>query len=74
MLLDTLLQTPLRLEIREKTWALDRVCEVAFNLAPTFNATVEKAAYHIIRATTIFYHLNRRQQSENAVHLTSDLS
>ena len=52
MLLDTLLQTPLRLEIREKTWALDRVCEVAFNLAPTFNATVEKAAYRIMRATT----------------------
>ena len=27
---------------------MDRVCEVAFNLAPTFNATVERAACCIV--------------------------
>ena len=35
--------------IYAQEWALDRVCEVAFNLAPTFNAAqVERAAYRII--------------------------
>ena len=76
MLLDTLLQTPLRLEIREKTWALDRVCEVAFNLAPTFNATVEKAAYRIISDGNVSCFLRRTKQYTTRYYISpaSDLS
>ena len=62
--LDTLLLTPLRLEIREKTWALDTVCEVASNLAPTFNATVERAAYRIksYGVTAAMFHVSSDEQ------------